>query len=113
MKSILSSLVLMICLAVSTNIHAQQASKPEDRAAQITTWMKEKLNLSPTQIPQVETLNLKYAKLNQQIKDKPSLSSVKKLTESNTNKEAELQKILKPEQYKVYQAKKAEIAKLL
>jgi hypothetical protein len=114
MKTITKVLSLTACLFLLTTVFAQNVSKPEDRAKKITEWMKTKLSLTGQQIPQVSTLNLKYANSNQQTKDNSSLSplaKLKKLTDNQTNKDAELQKLLKPEQFKIYQAKKAELEK--
>ncbi len=84
---------------------------PEERAAVLTEMMKAKLSLSDSQLSQVRDINLKYAKKMQPIlegSERP-LREMWEMKEVNQDKEAELKKVLTPEQFQHYLASKAEM----
>lgn len=96
-------LAVLFTLMMAFNLAAQGPSKgqceksktPEERAKKQTEWMKKDLQLTDVQAAEVEKINSKYAiesdKLKQEFKEKRKINS--------TNKNAELKKVLTPEQY--------------
>lgn len=108
MKKIITSM-LFVLLLTAVNVKAQ--STPEQRAEKITSWMKDNLKLTAEQVPQVEEINLKYARMNEELKrmSGPKKDKMKKVKSNETAKDEELKKLLTPEQYQSYQAKKKEI----
>ncbi|HSD14980.1 MAG TPA: hypothetical protein VLB74_10060 [Flavobacterium sp.] len=103
--------LLAFVLLTAVNGQAQSKSTPMERAEKITTWMKDNLNLTPEQIPLVQELNLKYAKMNEELKNMagPRKNKMEKLKSNDIAKENELKNILTPDQYKLYESKKREL----
>lgn len=113
-KIIIALLSVMLLTVVNVNAQSKNAkaqSTPEQRAEKLTTWMKDNLNLTAEQIPLVQELNLKYARLNEELKNMsgPRNEKMKKIKSNETAKEAELKKILTPEQFQTYTTKKREV----
>ena len=107
---------LSLCLLLSVAASAQQMaelkkSTPEQRAQLLTDMMRARLKLTDGQVSQVHDINLKYAKKMQPVlegSERP-FREVWELKEFNRDKEAELKKILTPEQFQQYLAAKDEI----
>ncbi|ESU19807.1 hypothetical protein FEDK69T_30630 [Flavobacterium enshiense DK69] len=113
-KIIIAVLSVMLLTVVNVNAQSKNAkaqSTPEQRAEKLTTWMKDNLNLTAEQIPLVQELNLKYARLNEELKNMsgPRNEKMKKIKSNETAKEEELKKILTPEQFQTYTTKKREV----
>jgi hypothetical protein len=84
---------------------------PEKVADEETKWMKKNLKITDEQLPHIEDLNLKYASMRSDLYallgDKPDNEKyamiaprIKKLYE---DKDKELQAMIKPEQWEMYQ----------
>lgn len=94
----------------------KKASKtPEEKAQKQTEWMKKDLGLNETQAKQVSEINLKYAKeaearkaahKAEQVKNKEARKA--EHDAHKAKKEAELKKVLTPEQYSTFETKRAE-----
>jgi len=73
----------------------EKSKTPEEKAKKQTECMKTDLQLTDVQAAEVEKINTKYAiesdKLKQEFKEKKKIN--------NSNKNAELKKVLTPEQY--------------
>jgi hypothetical protein len=84
---------------------------PEQRAGAQTAFMKAKLDLSAEQIPKVEAINLKYAQQMQPILESSErpLAKMGETRRVQQAKDAELQRLLSPEQYANYLAAKDEM----
>ncbi len=109
-KILVSGMIAVLACFVSSNLSAQMPSA-EDIAKQQTEQMKS-LNLSADQLTKVEAINLKYAqKMSEMFSAGPGgdFSEIqKKMTEMNTQKRAELEKILSADQLKKYDEMMAE-----
>jgi Spy/CpxP family protein refolding chaperone len=81
---------------------------PQQRAQELTGIMKKELGLTPEQLSKVEALNLKYAtKMEPVIKGSEGpFRKMRQAREINEEKEAELQKLLTPEQFDKYKAER-------
>jgi hypothetical protein len=86
-------------------------STPEERAELQSEWMKSTLKLSPSVVPAVEALNLKYAKKTQSLlkSEKSKLHKFKAYKADSDAKDKELRNLLTSDQYKLYQQKKDEM----
>ena len=94
-----------------------------DMAMKETKWLKENLSLTKDQLKEVKHLNNEYASQQQDaIKDiigtgggRPSPEAVKQVKDVmlmfNEEKEEKLKAILTPEQWELYQSKKADMQK--
>lgn len=113
-KIIIALLSVMLITVVNVNAQSKNAkaqSTPEQRAEKLTTWMKDNLNLTAEQIPLVQELNLKYARMNEELKNMsgPRNEKMKKIKSNEAAKEEELKKILTPEQFQTFTTKKREV----
>lgn len=111
MKTNLNRIVTAIMLSVafllfSVHIIAQD-TKPqaEERAKSMTEQMQKKLSLTDTQYQSVYTINLKYAKMNEQLKSstESKMAKFKKFKSLQQNKSKELQPVLTKEQFTQYE----------
>lgn len=108
---------MFICLMLGTSFtlksFAQERTpkNPDERAAALTDWMKSNLQLTPEQEEPVQSLNLKYANLNEELRGNSlsRLQKAKKLKANDQAKDKELKTVLNDEQYTLYQSKKDEI----
>jgi hypothetical protein len=84
---------------------------PDQRATAQTAMMKENLDLTPEQLPQIAAINLKYAqKMEPIIKGSSGmLMKMSQMRGVNEEKEAELKGVLSPEQFQKYLASKDEM----
>jgi hypothetical protein len=116
MKKTLSNSFLLITLLFAFNfIYPQKktSSTPEERAGKMTQWMKTNLQLSDSQVLQVQNINLEYAKKMQGLQT-TTLSRKEKmqvLKDNDKAKDAELKNVFTADQYNAYQVKKEEIRK--
>lgn len=78
---------------------------PEDRAKRQTEMMKEALTLTAAQEPKVEAINLKYAKKMDEVRAASKDTAVvrKNAAALNTQKDAELKKVLTATQFAQYE----------
>jgi hypothetical protein len=110
-KILVSGMIAILACFVSSSLSAQMPSA-EDMAKQETEQMKSGLNLSADQLTKVEAINLKYAqKMSEMFSAGPGgdfSEMQKKMTEMNTQKRAELEKILSADQLKKYDEMMAE-----
>ena len=106
-----TAIIFVTSLMLTSSVFAQQgqkgggpgAAKPEDRAKRLTEMMKESLKLTPAQEPKIASINLKYAKKNEEIKSIADTSLQRKTFQStNKQREAELKTVLTPDQFKSY-----------
>ena len=112
---------MAILLAMSIGAKAQSADStrtpqgheatPESRAAALTEKMKTELSLTDDQVPQVQTINLKYAQKNQEIwaGTDGRFAKFKALKSSQKNKSKELKAVLDKTQYKKYETMQQEM----
>jgi Spy/CpxP family protein refolding chaperone len=78
--------------------------KPEDRAKQITSMMKEQLKLTADQEKKTYAINLKYAQKNEEVKKlKDEATQRKTLQANNKDRDKELQGVFTADQFKSYQ----------
>jgi Spy/CpxP family protein refolding chaperone len=85
------------------------AGTPEERAAKTTEHMKKALNLTDEQAAKVQTLNLNFFKEQQKAREavKDANQDLREGMKAKLDaRDAELQKILTPDQFKQYQADK-------
>jgi len=95
-------------LSLALGVKAQTADStrtPEGRAAELTRKMQTTLALTDDQVPQVQTINLKYAQKNQQIWSGADgrFAKVRALRSSQKDKDKEMKTILDKDQYKKYE----------
>jgi len=69
-RNVTAIMLFVVCLLFSVPISAQDIAKDqaEERAKNMTEQMQKKLSLTDAQYQSVYTINLKYAKKNEQLK---------------------------------------------
>lgn len=84
---------------------------PQERADKLTAWMKEQVNLTPEQEPNVNSINLKYAKKAESLKtsNASNFEKLQSLKSYDEAKDKELKKVFTQAQYDAYQDKKDEL----
>jgi uncharacterized protein YoxC len=99
---VLTVLFSAFCVVMSSAQTTKTPPTPQTRADRTTQYLKKALNLTDDQTAKVETLNLKMFQAQEEMR--------KAVTEVGKNfkakmeaRDAELQKILTPEQFKQYQ----------
>jgi hypothetical protein len=107
-------LLVVFALAPACVIAQEQEKEsmpPTERAAKLTQWMKENLQLSADQEKQAQEINLKYANKTEELRNSNGtrMQKFKKLKGYNESKDEELKKVFTAEQFKTYQAKKEEV----
>ena len=82
-----------------------------ERAAKLTEWMKDNLQLTAEQETQAQQINLKYANKTEELRNSndSKTQKLKKVKAYKESKDKELQELFTAEQYKKYQAKKEEV----
>jgi hypothetical protein len=77
--------------------------------------MKTNLNLTPEQEEAAQSINLKYANLNEELKNnnQSRLQKAKTLKANDQAKDKELKELLNDEQFKAYLSKKDEVKEKL
>ncbi|MDR1371393.1 MAG: hypothetical protein LBJ72_14925 [Dysgonamonadaceae bacterium] len=108
-------LLLTVILFSSLSLFAQeqrQRMTVEERAKSVTEWMSKELKLTPEQITPVDSINLIFTKA-QQLLFQTADGDRTKIRESmeglEKEKEAELSKVLTPEQIETYKKKSQEM----
>jgi hypothetical protein len=101
-------------LVLTLGAKAQSADStrtPEGRAAALTEKMKTQLTLTDDQVPQVQAINLKYARKNQEIWTGAGgrFAKFKSLKSSQKDKDGEIKAVLNKDQYKKYKAMQEEM----
>jgi hypothetical protein len=115
MKTI-KALITAVLFLIAFHANSQEHKMPpaDVRAEKITNWMKTNLNLTEVQLPAVQSINLKYAKMNDEVKNKQDRKEKMDAVKSNEQaKEVELSKVLTKDQMKIYRNKKEEMKKAL
>lgn len=111
MKTKLNRIVMAIMLFIafllsSVHISAQDTkSQAEERAKSLTEQMQKKLSLTDTQYQSVYAINLKYAKMNEQLKSstESKMAKFKKFKSLQQSKSKELQTVLTKDQFTQYE----------
>jgi hypothetical protein len=111
---VVSTVMVMLAFwlgSASAQLEALQKTTPQQRAELQTAMMKERLSLTPEQLPKIEALNLKYAEQMQPIITGSEGPLMKKRAADKVDaaKEAELQQVLAPDQFQKYLAGKDEM----
>lgn len=101
----------LLILLLSPYSKAQQGwttLTPEQRAKKLTGWMKDNLHLSQDQVPQVQQINLKYAQMQEDLKNASGSRSerMKQAAANDQAKDLELQQVMSQDQFTAYQKKK-------
>ncbi len=117
MKKIFLSCILvlvgLVCFAQKGDSTQHKKRTPEERADRLTAWMAKTVNLTGDQKAKVATINLKYAKLNQEKKteDQGNRSSMMSDFKANeAERDAELKGVLTVDQFQTYTAAKQQMA---
>ena len=112
-KLILLALSIFLCTLTPANVFAQEQEPmpAAERAAKLTEWMKNNLQLTAEQETQAQQINLKYANKTEELRTTKDskMQKFKKVKAYNDSKDKELKEVFTDEQYKKYQAKKEEV----
>ena len=115
-QSLTLTVLLFVVFALSPGkVLAQEQEKepmpPAERAAMLTEWMKNNLQLTADQEKQAQEINLKYANKTEELRNSNGtrMQKFKKLKGYNESKDEELKKLFTTDQFKTYQAKKEEV----
>jgi hypothetical protein len=109
LNRILTVIMLFVaCSSFSLAVSAQTAApkaQAEERAQKMTAQMQKKLSLTEAQYQPVYDINLKYAKVNEQILKGTDgkIAKLKKLKLTQQNKSRELQAVLTKDQFNQYE----------
>ena len=109
-----NKLLVIVLLLLFVNAHSQEklSSDPEERARQVTEWMKTNLNLSNDQAQKAEAVNYKCALKNIELEGNNKMIKAtrqKYLTSNERYRDDQLKKIFTPEQFSTYQERKKEV----
>jgi hypothetical protein len=119
MKNLKVFILFMFILLIPYNVLAQSGefknSTPEQRAELITNWMKSKLALDPAVVTEVYNINLKYARIDQDVMSSTGgrFRKFKELKANGKSKDKELKAVFTGEQYNKYLQKKEELRKAI
>ena len=94
----LFALILMGSLFAQTPPPPKEEKTPEEKAKKQTEWMTKKLQLTEKQVAEVEKINKKYASE----ADKQRKEQMEKREKQRTQHEADIKKVLTPEQIAKY-----------
>lgn len=107
MKTILKGWPLgLAAVLLSSLVQAQPPkSSPEERAGRLTEWMQQHLQLTETQRPPVEQINLTYAHRTEALLrgHESRLSRLRAARSLQEAKDQELKRVLSPQQLQLYQ----------
>lgn len=105
------ALVFFIPALAMAQMEELKNSTPQERATLQTEMMKSALSLDEKASTTVAQINLKYANETQALMDSssPKFEKLISFRKNSQAKDAELKAILTPEQYSLYEQKKAEI----
>ena len=107
--------LLFALLFTTSQVSAQETGgkrTPEERAKTLTEKMKTELSLTTEQVPKVEAINLKYAKLNYEkinTGTRRKLKGYLAVRNNKIEKDKELKQVLTDDQYKKYEEMGKEI----
>jgi hypothetical protein len=104
----------LLLIFASTYSQEKAAMSAADRAAKMTDWMKSTLQLTDSQLSQVQAINEKYANKKDDLMKNTTQSKKDKMDAMKADESArdeELKGVLTPDQFKTYQAKKDEMKK--
>lgn len=106
----MAAIIALLCIGLFASAQ-KDIPPPAERAASITEWMKTNLQLTEEQVPKVETINLKYANLTEDLRTSTAgkKQKMKTLKQNDQAKDAELKLVLTESQYKTYTIRKNEI----
>lgn len=104
MKKLMTSLALTLLIAgaAAAQVPQKERKTPEERAKHQTEMMTKNLALTAEQVPQVQTINLKYADQLGDLKEQPKGEKGAKrdaAKELRDKRNAELKGVLTAEQY--------------
>ncbi|MGB4413869.1 MAG: hypothetical protein WBI53_03165 [Paludibacter sp.] len=106
-RNVTAIMLFVVCLLFSVPISAQDTAKDqaEERAKNMTEQMQKKLSLTDAQYQSVYTINLKYAKKNEQLKnsDENKMAKFRKFKSSQQDKSKELKTVLTKDQFAQYE----------
>lgn len=106
-RNVTAIMLFVVCLLFSVPISAQDIAKDqaEERAKNMTEQMQKKLSLTDAQYQSVYTINLKYAKKNEQLKnsDENKMAKFRKFKSSQQDKSKELKTVLTKDQFTQYE----------
>ncbi|WP_153799242.1 hypothetical protein [Foetidibacter luteolus] len=112
-KVLIFSVVLALSAFVATQAQSSNLknSTPEERAKMQSDMMKEKLALTDEQCQKVSTVNLKYARQMDALKNDGGgrFAKMRKAKSAMGDKDGELEKIFTPEQFEKYKTFKKEM----
>jgi methionine-rich copper-binding protein CopC len=97
--SLIMSLLLITFLSPAQPLNR---TSPEDRATNQTARLKKELKLSAEQENKIYSINLKYAKRNQDLAGKRRMDAANELSQNLDMKDEEMKTVLNEEQYKRY-----------
>ncbi len=108
MKTISKVLALSLCLMASINTASAQPQRmtPEERAKIQTEALTKQLSLTKDQVAKVDSINLQYAKLNQEAFSKAGSDREamrKSMTENQEKHKGAMKSVLTDEQFKKYE----------
>ncbi|MEA4852422.1 MAG: hypothetical protein VB126_13360 [Paludibacter sp.] len=107
LNRIVTAIMLFVAFLLFSGYISAQDTKPqaEERAKNLTEQMQKKLSLTDTQYQSVYTINLKYAKMNEQLKSstESKMAKFKKFKSLQQNKSKELQTVLTKDQFTQYE----------
>src|SRR5262245_42244591 len=98
--------VLLVRSAVGANLDELKNTTPEQRATVQTTMMQTKLGLKEAEVPKVAAINRKYAEKMEPIINgsEGPLMKMRDAKAIEQQKEAELKKVLSPDQFQKFLA---------
>src|SRR5262245_57255692 len=108
--------LMIVSLFVSLIVQAQKnIPNPEERANQLTEWMRTNLELQSNQVQSIQTINLKYAHKTQDLLNSSLSRNQKKraLRADGDARDRELKKNLTADQFQMWLAKKEEAKKTM
>jgi hypothetical protein len=108
---LVAALLVAVAAEASAQFGALENTTPEERAGIQTELMKAKLGLQPEQLSQVGALNLEYARKMEPVihgSDGP-FAKMRAAREIESQKEADLKKILSGDQFTLFLAGKEEM----
>ena len=111
-KLVIAAIIFILPLLSHTAFAQRGGGLPEERAEKQTAMMREYLDLTDEQLPKIEEINLKFAKNNEELREKyrgDRETIIAAFRESEQLKEEALAQVLTEEQMNKLQEKKAEM----
>ena len=107
----ITTALLLCAAAVFAQMEELRNSTPMQRAKLQTVIMQKKLNLAPSQVQQVQKINLKYAEKMEPIisGNEGKLKKARQANAINESKDNELKTVFSGEQFQMYLASKEEM----